>query len=371
MFNTIRQLPQRASCNMVRYNSQNSQNSPSFLADIMKRIDAVNEKNSALAKKPKPVEKKLTGNKTFKSAKSGDSKVNDASGNLKTSEKSPTGESARPTSFKPRSNDTDLTSIQIKNHPLRNRFDKNFASSYDQANASVQSSEGSKFPNRRQGGHSPRYQGTRPSNSTSNTSAQGPRPPRPNQGSRPARTPRTRTPTTEAVPAITTKKLSDAPLSPIIEGNVFLYGKPASIVTSTTSRIASITKTALIDSKYPYKLPKSVIDEAPRRAKKFLLQRNWSFDLNLPKIAKQVNSLVFGKSENIVLNNGDHVSQLSSHTLMRNASLNMENKQYIHDIVSGKLPAKSLFDNAAWVVNKPQPKEKPAPVLKGKKKGKK
>lgn len=338
MFNSVKLLPAKVSFQSIRYNSQDSL----FLANLLKRIDKATTRAQNLQV---PKETKLVHDKTILNKKTG--KGFKSNNQFRES--------------------SDNQTIQVSNHPLRNTFNQNrgdrfskFNSSYNQANES-----GEQLTQRgpREGQFGQRQGQYVRREGAPRTPRDGQRTSRPRQSARPPRK--------QFVSEIKTKQLKATSLKPEINGDTFLYGKPTSVLPCTTSRVASITKTALLDSKYPYKLPKAIIDQAPTQENnEFVLTKNWSFDLNLPKIVKQVNQLILGKSENINVKEGQDSAALNTE-LMKNASIGITDKQLMYDIINGDKSPKTLFNDSHWVKNKPVKKAEEPKKVETKKKGKK
>lgn len=175
------------------------------------------------------------------------------------------------------------------------------------------------------------------------------RPPRRNTPSFKSRGARfSKLPQTNAGP---TKTLKAVPLCPKVTGDTFLYGKPAAMGISLLSRVAAITKRSLLESKYPYKLPKSIIDELQPlpNANRFVLKKDFDLEVKPESLASKVKEMV--KGETASLNTDNELSSVQTEArdeLMRNHTLNMEQKQLIYDLSTGIKSAQELLKNAAW-----------------------
>lgn len=355
MFNSIKRLPVKTCYYPVRFNSQESL----FLTNLLKRIDTV---TSRAQKLEVPEDKISNRNKKLN---------NRNNSNLKSKKNGGSGLPIQVLTQSIRVVDQTIITlnqtIRVLNHPLRNTFNQNkdrfskFGTSYNLVNQG----EGQR-QNQSRISLSQNQQGQR-FGQRDGKFAQGLRPQqkvKPRQSNRPSKA--------KFVSEIKTKLLKAKPLQPEVNGDTFLYGKPTSVLPCTTSRVASIAKTALLDSKYPFKLPKHIIDQAPNETpNEFLLHKNWSFDLNVPKILKQVNHLVLGKADQIQLNSNDKLSFYSNQPLMKNASIDITDKQLMYDIISGTKLVKTLFAESHWVKNKPVAKVEEVKKVEHKKKGKK
>lgn len=160
-------------------------------------------------------------------------------------------------------------------------------------------------------------------------------------------------------PVIPSKKLTVETYTPKVNGSTFFYGKPTTVNPGLTSRVASVAKEALIESKYPYHLPKSVInslDETPRN--KFLLQKSFTLDINEEKFGKRINEVVKGKWEELQFNPTDFKDEESlklastlKNELMKNGDLSISNKNTIFEAALGLKTPKQLVQGTHWDKN--------------------
>lgn len=155
-------------------------------------------------------------------------------------------------------------------------------------------------------------------------------------------------PQSDAAP---TKTLKALPLAPKITGDTFLYGKPAAMGISLLSRVAAVTKRSLLESKYPYKLPKSIIDELQPLpgANRFVLKKDYNLEVQPESLASKVKEVVKGETVELTTESKLTAVQVEARDeLMRNQTLNMEQKQLIYDLSSGTKSAQDLLKDAAW-----------------------
>lgn len=152
-----------------------------------------------------------------------------------------------------------------------------------------------------------------------------------------------------AVPqSIVQKKLEVRSLQPVLTGDTFFHGKLAKVGLSTQSRVAAAAKQTLLQSKYPYKLPKSIVDRLLRyQGNKFLLQKNFSLDVDAAEFGGRVNSVVRGKAEGFT-GSANAMEQDVQQELMRRGDLSMGQRLVIFDVVSGAKNPKELLAKAAW-----------------------
>lgn len=315
---------------------------PMFLSNLLKRIDRINAQASEAIKESKGPQRNR---------------------------------------FKPVPKQTAKPQIQVKNHPLAN----NTFQLMDEANfkRGPRRPQGRRFQGERpQGeryqGERPqgerRYQGERPQGERryqkerpqGERRYQGERPQgeRRTQGrgqGRPARRPPVRK-AREAAPVrgqeITSKKLVYETFTPGLKGETFLYGKPVSLITGNVgSGVSAVTKQFLIDSKYPYQLPKSVVElvDPTFKGNKFILQKNWNTDVDAKQLAQRINDVVKGRFvtslvDESVFKKPESVKRAHgvSAELVRNGDLSFDQKQVIYDVANGFTSPKALLETAHW-----------------------
>ncbi|EEQ37102.1 hypothetical protein CLUG_01225 [Clavispora lusitaniae ATCC 42720] len=302
------------------YSSQNNEGA-SFLSDLMKRIDTINARTMKLkdVKQNKPKASKHT-QKAEKSQKQASSSEKKTKNNQKTQAPRKTqgvfeGQSAK---------------ISVKDHPLSRNTFKLMDESNFRKNAA------SRNPESR--------------NSKPKQTSEAPRR-RPQARRRPASKPSAGALSPSSSSNIVSKELVASPLKPSISGDAFFYGKPTTLTTCTTSRVAAVAKETLLESKYPYKLPKSIIDKLDDSftGNRFLLQKDYTLDVDVATFGDKIKKTVKGEVENISMGEKPTTSSVFTATqLMRNGDLDIAQKQTIFDVASGLKSAKSLVENAAW-----------------------
>jgi hypothetical protein len=289
------------------------------LSDLLKRIDDVTTKASDIAKKKVETKDTIGANKKTTQAKGQGKKSNNST---KSNQPSSSYNNQR---------------VVVANHPLRNTFGQrntSFSNSYISATKSFTP------PTQSSGG--PRKQSS------------------PRSSNKPFNQRRPRTPAKKKpvfVSEIKTKQLTSKPLTPNVNGDLFLYGKPTTVVACTTSRVAALAKEALIDSNYPYKMPKSIIDTIKPSPSKnqYLLQKNWSTTLNEDKLASRFDKVVLGKTDQLTVPKelaSDGQAMSSNHLLMKNASISLQDKQTMFDVINGIKSVDAITKNAPWNQNK-------------------
>ncbi|KAI5953542.1 hypothetical protein KGF54_002914 [Candida jiufengensis] len=146
---------------------------------------------------------------------------------------------------------------------------------------------------------------------------------------------------------IESKELIADTLKPKLKSETFFYGKIPSILSTIDSRFASITKLSLLDSKYPFNLPKNIIDQAqPNNSQnKYILQKNWKLEPNNEILKNRVNNIVFGKIETI---KSDAENKQLAHNIEVNPTMNIIEKQSMYDTITNLGNIKSIFKDAHW-----------------------
>lgn len=151
--------------------------------------------------------------------------------------------------------------------------------------------------------------------------------------------------------SVVVKELVVTNYQPKISGDVFFHGKPASLAISTTSRVAAVAKETLIESKYPYKLPKSIIDNLSSDfvGNHFILQKDFNLDVEAAKLGDRISKVVKGNVDTIDVGSKPEATSLfTAAQLARNADLSLAQKQSIYDVASGLKLAKLLVEGAVW-----------------------
>ncbi|KAG5421684.1 hypothetical protein I9W82_000776 [Candida metapsilosis] len=149
---------------------------------------------------------------------------------------------------------------------------------------------------------------------------------------------------------IESKELVAEPLNPTLKPEQFFYGKIPSIVSSISSRVSSVAKLALLDSRYPYNLPKQIIDSAPSSSQnRFILQKNWDLEPKQDVLKGRISSIVLGRVDSIDLKgNKDAASLRVSHDLSINPTMDLNQKQQMFDTIHSLNTLKTIFKDAHW-----------------------
>lgn len=149
---------------------------------------------------------------------------------------------------------------------------------------------------------------------------------------------------------IESKELVAEPLRPALRPEQFFYGKVPSIVSSVSSRVASVAKLSLLDSKYPFNLPKQIIGNAPTSSQnRFILQKNWNLEPDQDVLKGRISSVVLGQVETIDLKGNKDADALQvSHDLSINPTLHLAQKQQIFDTIHSLSTLKTIFKDAHW-----------------------
>ncbi|CAK7901265.1 hypothetical protein CAAN1_11S02146 [[Candida] anglica] len=150
------------------------------------------------------------------------------------------------------------------------------------------------------------------------------------------------------------KELVHGPYEPELNATLF-HDRSSNINHSLTSRVASVTKEILLESKYPYKFPRQVIEAAPKEGNPFVLQNNYNADVSSEVLKQKLNATVKGKVVEIDLQENKIPKGLKNHAiftkknLMMNPDFNVETKQKVYNVVSGISPVSSLVEGCHWI----------------------
>ncbi|CAH6720146.1 hypothetical protein CLIB1444_03S05446 [[Candida] jaroonii] len=124
--------------------------------------------------------------------------------------------------------------------------------------------------------------------------------------------------------------------------NSFMYGKSTNFQINLTSRITSVIKSQILKSKYPYKLPRSIIDNAPEDSgNRFLLSSNYTKEINEQDLINEINEKVKGSLNNIP------ESLESDKKINQNPTLSLSSKQVMTNIIQTK-NLSQIFNDAHW-----------------------
>lgn len=144
-------------------------------------------------------------------------------------------------------------------------------------------------------------------------------------------------------PSMISKEVTGQDYKPTLPTNSFMYGKSTNFQINLASRITSIAKKQLLKSKYPYMLPKHIIENAPEEVdNKFLLSKSYSLELDPSTIKNDINAIVKGVSPNLSANSP------VAHSLNQNPDLSLSQKETMFNIISKPKNLNSLFKDAHW-----------------------
>lgn len=313
------------------YSSAQKADSALFLSDLMKRIDSINLRTKRI------VENKVTNSKSeqvSKQEKTASSKKGNATKKASAAKKS---SAPKKIASQPARTGSVFRNqgrkISVRDHPLsRNTFKLMDESNFKRSDRSTAN----------RANPPSRNADTKPARA----SAQRPRAPRPAR--------RAPVKSANARPAsgrIVSKDLVITDYKPAISGDDFFHGKPASLAISTSSRVAAVAKETLLESKYPYKLPKSIIDKLDSSfvGNKFILQKDYSLDVDVAKFGDRINKVVKGQVDTIDLGKNPEATSIFTATqLARNGDLSIAQQQTIYNVASGLKSAKLLVEGAVW-----------------------
>ncbi|CUM67620.1 uncharacterized protein PRCAT00005321001 [Priceomyces carsonii] len=154
----------------------------------------------------------------------------------------------------------------------------------------------------------------------------------------------------------TNKTIRAEPLKPVLNASTFTYGKITTLNSCLSSRVASVTKETLISSNYPYQVPRTLIDrldDVPKN--RFLLQKNFTLDIDPETLSKRINEVVRGKWEDLKFDPADFKDASSlkranfiKDELMRNGDLSLSDKTIMFNAASGLKTPKQLVQGASW-----------------------
>lgn len=304
---------------------------PMLLSDLLSKIDRITATNTRIKEK----QEKVLNVKPVKQAKPGKKQANKGPKQSKAFEP--------PASSNPQR-------IRVKNHPLaQNSFQLMDSSNFGNRQGQPRNGQG-------RDGQPRSNDGQRRRNDNRGQQTKGPndRPRRPFN----TRKPPASIPTKDQI--IVSKKLVTTSLQPQITAETFFYGKPASVITGNPSTgLSSVTKQFLIESNYPYNLPKHIINsiDPSKRGNQFLLQKDWTFKkIDAQSLSSRINEMVKGKAvTNLVdakaFKNKEDLSRAVAINaeLMRNADYSIEQKTVVFNAASGVTSPKALVANAHWI----------------------
>lgn len=311
---------------------------PMLLSDLLTKIDRITATNTRIKQnqeKEQTVKPVKQANAALKQAKSGKKPASKGPRQSKTFDPSAASNPQR---------------IRVKNHPLaQNSFQLMDSSNF----GNKQGREGQQRNGQRRDGQPRNHDGQRRRNDTRGHQTRG-------ATRRPLNTrkPPTSLPTKDQT--IVCKKLITTSLQPQITAETFFYGKPVSVITGNPSTgLSSVTKQFLIESNYPYNLPKHIINsiDPSRGGNKFLLQRDWSFKkIDAQSLSARINNMVKGKAVTSLVDakafkNKEELKRAVAINaeLMKNADYSPEQKTVVFNAASGISSPKDLVAHAHWI----------------------
>lgn len=161
----------------------------------------------------------------------------------------------------------------------------------------------------------------------------------------------------EASSEVTSKEVEPEVRKPSINGDTFFYGKSAASLFGTSSRVSAVAKETLLKSRYPYKLPKLIIDSVTPgiHGNKFLLQKDWNLEVNPEELKGRLNEVVKGQTEKLTVDkkktpqNILPAMEAAAQQLVKNGTYSMAQKKMVLDAASGFTSPKQLLENAHWL----------------------
>ncbi|CUM47496.1 uncharacterized protein AC631_04947 [Debaryomyces fabryi] len=159
------------------------------------------------------------------------------------------------------------------------------------------------------------------------------------------------------VQPIKSKNITYGPYKPQLDNNTFLYGKATSFNNCTSARVASVAKEALNDSKFPYMLPRDIVNNLTPGVtrNRFLLQSNFTLDVNSKKLTTRIKEVVKGEVADLPVDKSQFKDPealksalFTKQQLMKNGDLSFADKQKIFAVASGLKTPKQLVENAHW-----------------------
>ncbi|KAF3988629.1 hypothetical protein FT663_01976 [Candidozyma haemuli var. vulneris] len=160
----------------------------------------------------------------------------------------------------------------------------------------------------------------------------------------------------DASTAIATKKIESVAYKPSINGDTFFYGKATSALAGDSARVSAVAKEFLIKSRYPYKLPKSIIDSVQPGivGNRFLLQKDWKLGVNPEEFKSRMREVFKGEVQQVTPDKATPKDVLpviedAAQVLMKNGTYSVADKKIMLDVASGITSPKQLLQNAHWV----------------------
>lgn len=156
---------------------------------------------------------------------------------------------------------------------------------------------------------------------------------------------------------VQTKTVKHGHYKPQLDPVLFFYGKAIGTGTSTSTRLASVAKELLEHSKYPYLMPKDIISKlTPGVARnKFLLQSNFSLEVDSEQLADRVKKVVKGEHEDLEIDTSSLKGEALLHAqflkkqLMKNGDYSLPAKSTVFEVATGIKSPRQLLESAHWL----------------------
>lgn len=153
---------------------------------------------------------------------------------------------------------------------------------------------------------------------------------------------------------VATKQLTYGPFLPQLSASSLFYGKVSGVNTSTSVRLASVAKEVLLESNYPYKLPRDVINTIRPGVvrNKFVLQSNYSLDVDANKLQTRINEVVRGRIPSVP--ESDAAEKLpgverAQKLIHENNTMSIADKAKVFGAAAGLLSPSQLVEGAHWI----------------------
>lgn len=153
---------------------------------------------------------------------------------------------------------------------------------------------------------------------------------------------------------VATKQLTYGPFLPQLSASSLFYGKVSGVSTSTSVRLASVAKEVLIESNYPYKLPRDVINTIrPGIVRnKFVLQSNYSLDIDSDKLRTRINEVVRGRIPSAPESSAAEKLpgvERAQKLIHENSTMSVSDKIKVFGAAAGLLSPSQLVEGAHWI----------------------
>lgn len=156
------------------------------------------------------------------------------------------------------------------------------------------------------------------------------------------------------VQKVASKQLTYGPFLPQLSASSLFYGKVSGVSTSTSVRLASVAKEVLLESNYPYKLPRDVINTIRPGVvrNKFVLQSNYSLEVDSDKLQTRINEVVRGRIPSAP--ESDAAEKLpgverAQKLIHENNTMSIADKAKVFGAAAGLLSPSQLVEGAHWI----------------------